>query len=169
MAVKDVSFAAQVDAWCRKSEQRMEAVFRTSAERVIVEMRTPKAKGGNMPVDTGFLRNSVVVTTDGPTPIREDAKPKPGASYDQTGDDLSGPATLIIAQATIGQKIWACFTAVYAARREYGFVGKDSRGREISESGDGFVRLAAQNWQKIVSGAIRDAKAAVKANTGSDE
>lgn len=169
MAVKNVSFTAQVDAWVQKSQQRMDAVWKESTKRVIVEMRRPKAKGGNMPVDTGFLRNNVVVTTDGPTPIREDAKPKDGATYDQGSDDLPGAINLVIASAKLGQTIWACFVAVYARRQEYGFRGKDSKGREVNQAGNGFVRLAAQRWQKIVSDVVRELKATVTANGGSTE
>jgi len=169
MAVKNVSFSAQVDAWVQKSQQRLDAVFKESTKRVIVEMRTPKAKGGNMPVVTGFLRNSVVVTTDGPTPMREDAKPNKGAAYDQGSDELPGAINLVIAGATLGQTIFACFVAIYARRQEYGFNGKDSKGREVKQAGNGFVRLAAQRWPKIVSDVVRELKAAVKANGGQGE
>lgn len=158
MATRNLSFAAAVDEWTKQSEQRMERVFKESTKRVIQEVRKPVAKGGNMPVDTGFLRNSLVASTDGPTPIDPKAGPADGASYDKAGDVLSGDVSLIIAGAKIGQTIWACFTAAYARRQEYGFTGEDALGRTYNQAGRGFVRLAAQKWQRIVESVVKELK-----------
>lgn len=158
MAVTNLSFSASVDAWVKETKARMDAVHKESAKRVLVEVRTPKAKGGNMPVDTGFLRNSMEVSTSGPASIRDDAKPEAGAVYDQLGDALPGPVNLVIATAKPGQTIWATFTAAYAARQEYGFTGEDSLGRTYSQGGSGFVRLAAQNWNQIVDSVVAELK-----------
>lgn len=157
MATENLTFGAAVDAWTKATDARLEAVFHESTKRVIQEVRKPKGKGGNMPVDTGFLRNSLVASTDGPTPV-SDTKPTEGRTYDQSGDTLDGPISLVIAGARIGQTIWACFTAAYAARMEYGFSGEDSLGRTYSQAGNGFVRLAAQRWTKIVEGVVEELK-----------
>lgn len=149
MATTNLTFAADIDAWVKETEQRMEAVFKESTQRVIEEVRKPVAKGGNMPVDTGFLRNSLMASTDGPTPIDANAKPAAGASYDKTSDALSGPVSLVIASARLGQTIWACFTASYAGYMEYG---------TSKFAGYGFVRLAAQRWPRIVDQVVKELK-----------
>lgn len=158
MATQNLNFAAAIDNWVRETDQRLEAVFKESTQRVIEEVRKPVAKGGHMPVDTGFLRNSLVASTDGPTSISSESKPDPDAAYDKAGDVLPGPVSLIIAGARIGQTIWACFTAAYAARLEYGFAGQDKLGRTYSQDGYGFVRLTAQRWQRIVEDVAKELK-----------
>lgn len=147
MAVENLEFSAQVDAWIRQSEQRFEAVFRESAQRVIAEMQKPVGAGGNMPVDTGFLRASLLATTGSPPQIRKDHVPEKGASY--LGDDAAGQVALVIAGAGIGQTIYACYTAAYAAFVEYG---------TSKMAGRGFVRLAAQRWQQIVDQVVSEVR-----------
>lgn len=158
MATENLDFGASVDAWVRATEQRMEAVFKESTQRIIEEVRKPEAKGGKMPVDTGYLRNSLVATTDGPTLMSRESKPEAGRQYDQTGDALPQAVSLTITNAKLGQTIWACFTAAYAARMEYGFSGEDSLGRSFNQKGRGFVRLATQRWQSIVDAVVKELK-----------
>lgn len=137
MAVQGVNFAAQVSDWVRQTEQRMEAVFRESAQRVISDMQTPVAAGGNMPVDTGFLRASLQVGTDGPAPMTR-GRPAEGGSY------IYSPtaAALAIGGAEIGQTIFASYTANYAGFVHYGRAGKPGRQ---------WVTMAAQRWPQIVA------------------
>jgi len=127
----------------------MTAVFRLSAEYVIenvVELT---------PVDTGFLRASLTVTTDGPLPIRPDANPaRDGTTYDLA------PYSLVIAGAELGETIFASFVASYSAHVEYG-----ARGR----AGRGMVRLAAQRWPEHVDRAVRVAKARVRSSSRNGE
>lgn len=150
MATENLNFEAQVDAWCKKSEKRMELVFKEATQRLVTEVQTTVGAGGNMPVDTGFLRNSVMASTESPVPIDPNAKPvkppghEPGTViYPYAGGDV----TATIVGAKLGQTIWITYTAAYARVQEYR---------------RGFVRLAAQRWQSIVSGVIRDAKSRVR-------
>lgn len=133
------NFAASVDKWVAETQRRMLAVFQTAAQFVIEDMveRTR--------VDTGFLRASVVVSASGPAPMSR-ALP-PGSTKNQYAP--SEQYTLAIAGADIGSTIWATYTANYAAHREYGTHG---------QSGDGMVRLAAQNWPQHVQRATGMAK-----------
>lgn len=133
-----LSFAAQVDAWVRETEARMLAVFRTAAEYVVEDVldRTP--------IDTGYLRASLTVTTTGPLPIRANARPVEGQTYNVQ------PYALSIAGAELGDTVYASFVASYAAHVEYG-----ARGR----AGRAMVRLAAQNWPVHVDRAVAAAKA----------
>lgn len=149
LATTNVSFSATVDAWTKASERRMEAVFRESTERVISEMQTPVGAGGNMPVDTGFLRASLMASTDTPATMQDASMPADGGSYPSPASGITGQVSMVILGAKIGHTIYACYTAAYAAHQEYG-----SKGR----AGRGFVRLAAQRWQAIVEAVVKEAK-----------
>ncbi|RAI34530.1 HK97 gp10 family phage protein [Rhodoplanes serenus] len=144
MTVQNLSFAAQVDAWVRETEARMTAVFRQSAQEVIEEMQTPVGEGGRMPVDTGFLRSSLQVSLN--------ADPVPATRKNDDGASAAAPdVSMVVAGAEIGDTITASYSAVYARRIEYGFVGQDSKGRTYNQSPRGFVRGAADQWQAIVT------------------
>lgn len=138
-------FAAQVGAWVAKTKARQEAVFKESAQRVIVVMQTPVAKGGNLPVDTGFLRASLMATIGPPT---ASTTPNPGGEGKHSYD--AGAVSLVIANASITDTITVVYTANYARFQEYGAHGKPGRR---------FVALAAQQWQAIVAEVAREAQA----------
>lgn len=139
------SFAAEVSDWVRQTKGAAREVYRESAQRVVETMQVPRAMGGNMRVDTGFLRASLVATTTGIIPPLQ-GKPDgvPAFSYD------AGQINLVINGADITDTITVAYTANYARPREYG-----SRG----QPGDRFVALAAQQWQRIVSEVATEAQA----------
>ncbi len=135
-------FAAQVRAMTEKCKQRQDAIFRASAARVMDEANVPEAQGGRMPVKDGFLRNSTTAATS----------PSGGGS---------DPA-LVFAKLEVGQTVYAGWTAEYAMRQEFGFVGEDSLGREYNQSGKAFLRTSLQRWQEYVDDAARDAEAKIR-------
>jgi len=139
------SFAAEVNAWVRETKARTDAVYRESAQRVVEVMQTPRAAGGALRIDTGFLRASLVATTTGVLPPLQ-GKPDGvlAFAYD------AGQINLVINGAEITDPITVAYTANYARPREYG-----SRG----QPGDRFVALAAQQWQRIVSEVAAEAQA----------
>ena len=47
-----------LDQWALKSAERMEAVAKQAIQDMTDDIQRPRAKGGRLPVDTGFLRNS---------------------------------------------------------------------------------------------------------------
>lgn len=134
-----MSFTADVDRWVLATEQRMEKVFKASAQEVISQAQTTRAEGGNLRVDTGFLRASGQASTETMPQIDFKARPSVGGSYAYS----ASPIALIIASADLGQTIYFGYTASYAGYREMQ---------------DGFVRLAAQNWQQIVERVTEEAK-----------
>lgn len=140
------SFSAQIDDWVRKTERRTEAVFKESAQRVFASALVPVGAGGNMPVDTGFLRASFQATINAPV---TGVKHRTGGTTYPVTDQYA----LVIAGAKVGDVIYGTFTANYARHVEYG-----TRGR----AGRGFVRLAAQRWPTIVNQVVAEAKARVK-------
>jgi hypothetical protein len=131
------SFYAQVDAWTRKSERRMEAVFKESTQRLIAEAQTPRGAGGKLPVDTGFLRATGQASLVGP-PI--------GPSRQVEGAPSNDYAVVILG-ATIGSTIYFGWTAEYAIYMEARY---------------GFARSAVQNWPLIVARVITEAKARIR-------
>lgn len=138
-------FTAQIDAWVKKSEARLTAVFRLSSDKVI------SAVYDRTPVDLGYLRASWTVNLTGVVPMNK----KDGA--------VNPPIySAVIGGAELGETIYASFAAVYARRIEYGFVGQDSLGRTYNQSGRRMVGHAVQNWQFYVDQATSEAKARVK-------
>lgn len=139
------SFAAQVGAWAAKTKGRTEAVYRESAQRIVAVMQTRQSDGGNMRIDTGFLRASLVALT---------ADALPSQTFKPDGIDRfaydAGPINLTILGAKITEPITVTYTANYARAREYG-----SRG----QAPDRFVGLAAQQWQRVVSEVAAEAQA----------
>lgn len=127
------NFSATVDAWARKSKERQLAVFRTSVERTIEDAQKPKGDGGNMPIDTGFLRASGQTSLSG----------MPQGPTRKTEGFPAPNANLVIASAQIGDKIFFGWTAAYARVREYH---------------DGFLRSAVQKWRTTVADVVAEAK-----------
>lgn len=138
------SFSGQISAFVAKTKERQTAVYRESAQRVFSIAQTPVGAGGNMPVDTGFLRSSLVVNLGLDVPTQRDRPDGPTAFP---------PAdfALTIAQADIQTPITGYWTASYARHVEYGARGRPGRR---------FVALASQRWGRIVEEVCADVKAA---------
>ena len=136
------SYSAAIDDWIAKSERRITAVFKDSTQDLIDAAQKPRAKGGNLPVDTGFLRNSMVSGLNGST-------------------SLKGPVnvSLTIGRAVLGDTISVGWTAEYARRIEYGFQGEDKAGRTFNQEGARFVGQAASQWQQFVNNNAARARA----------
>ena len=137
-------FATQVREVTDKLKARQQAIFRASAARVLERASTPKGQGGRMPVDTGFLRNSVRASTAG----------VPNAGSED-------PA-LAFARMTVGDTVTVGWTAAYAMRMEHGFVGEDKLGRTYAQQGNGFLRAEVQNWNAIVREVTDEVRAAIR-------
>jgi hypothetical protein len=159
-------FSATVDAWTRIAKGGVENVFKQSVQDVIEIMQTPgwsvaatkhairsggnkrkgavgaSGKGGNLPVDTGFLRSSLRITIGASglidRPEGNDYTWQQERSY-----------TMTIAGADITQSIYAVYLAKYAGHVEYGTRYVQPRG---------FRRMAVQQWPQIVSQNIAKAK-----------
>lgn len=142
-------FSAKVDAWTRKSKKRLLVVFQQSVQDVVDIMQTPVGAGGNMPVDTGFLRASLQAKIGSPpTGFKTKGRLEAGA-YRAEVSATQMEYTLTINRAQLGDTIYAVYLANYAYFQEYGSQGR---------SGRGFVRLAAMQWPRIVQENIRKAR-----------
>jgi len=131
------SFHAQVDAIVKKDLAKLDAVVKGSLQDLIDEAQTPTAKGGNMRVDTGFLRASGQASLSG--------MPSGPTRGNDTDTYAPSEASKIaaISGLKIGGKLFFGWSANYAAAREFK---------------DGFLSGALQNWQKIVDANVRKLK-----------
>ena len=139
------SFQAQVAASVAKSKRLMKAVRDEAAQRVIEVMQTPVAAGGNMPVDTGFLRSSLMATVGA---VNFGLRDRPSADAKYAYD--AGAVSLVLLGAKLEDAVTAIYTANYARYQEYGT--SHMQGRR-------FVALAAQQWPRIVSEVATEAQA----------
>lgn len=133
------SFAADINKFAKVVAKRQRFVFTKSAAALFDTMQTPVKKGGNMPVDTGFLRASFRVTINAPStddPGRRvlDQKYKPPAYR------------AIINRAKPQDAIYGTYLAPYAIYQEYGANGNPPRR---------FVGLAVAQWPQIVATNVR--------------
>lgn len=127
-----MTFTASVENWSKKALRNTRLVITQSAQEAAERMSTPKAKGGFMPVDTGFLRASMVTSINVAIPMREGARPE-SKSERYNLDLMASVASLVSFE--IGDTIYITFVAEYARAQEY---------RNM------FVRDAAMNWPVIV-------------------
>lgn len=135
------------------STNGLTALLRNSVQALANEAATTIPNGGRVPVKTGNLARSVVVSDKPPTVV--DVGPF-------KGDIVSG-----IAAIKPGATVYIGYQAAYARRMNYGYVGTDSLGRTYSAdhmpvstgyrnaSGFGFAEAAAAKWPEIV---IREAQ-----------
>lgn len=131
----ETRFAAAVNDWTRATKERMEAVRNMSIERIV------EAAQLMAPVDTGFLRASVVGTLGSPPP----ATFKPDGEGRYAFDP--GPVFAVIAGAQFSDAITIAWTANYARFVEYGARGRPARR---------FVGMAVQQWPQIVAQAAAE-------------
>lgn len=134
------NFTATVEAWAAESAERMSAIAKASIQDVIDDASKAKGKGGNMPIDTGFLRASGQISFNGmPTgPTR----PEPAQANYSDGSAV-GNVTVQLAKFKLGQTVFFGWTANYAV---------------IQEAKNAFLRLAVQNWKYIVASNVTKAK-----------
>jgi len=151
------SFEGRVTAWVATTKKRMLAVRNGSAQRVVEIANTTVGEGGNLPFRTGFLRASGKWAVGEPN-FTVTTPPKDGGTfaYDATA------AALVLTNAKLDDVVSFVWTAAYARRMNYGFVGKDSLGREYNQKGYKFRDLAVQQWGRVVQEECVKAKASVE-------
>lgn len=123
-------FNAQVESFVSDYKDRLLAVAKDATMQVIEEAQQPVGKGGNMRVDTGFLRLTGQVRLNG-LPF--------GPSRIEDGFPPEQDVTLTLGTAKLGDDIFFGWTANYARARE---------------AKDGFLGLATQKWQQFVDKSV---------------
>jgi len=122
-------FIADVKAFADKTADQMLRVAKQSLQDVIRQAQTPVAQGGDMPVDTGFLRNSLVIEVNGGQTSEGGDSYILGISALQLGDPF--------------QAYWGSSKVGYAIPRHY-MVG-------TSKGGGLWRDKAAQKWPFYVA------------------
>ena len=136
-----MGFSAQIDEFIAGSEDLLLAVVQDASQEMIIAAENPTTKGGNMRVDTGFLRNSLVASI-GTMPSGESVNPgEQMPEWDATA------VLAVIQEMQLGDTIYFGWTANYA---------------EARESKDFFMRNATQRWQEFVTDSGNKLKAALK-------
>lgn len=131
-----MSFSEMVDEWARESRLRLNTVYRQSVQDLVNEVQTPRPKGGNMPVDTGFLRNSGQLK-NGELPRGE------SKNRGQLPEFAPAAVSAVLLTAEADDTLYFGWTAEYAP-----FMNARYQ----------FVDLAAQNWPQIVRRANQKVK-----------
>lgn len=138
-------FLQTIKEWVGRAPRKVDAVHKRSLEKLAVELTRTKAEGGNVPFDTGNLYRSLVASTSGLPEI------KSGPSQ---GSDVG----IVIAKLNRKQPIYFGYTAAYARRMNYGFVGSDSMGRVYNQEGNHFLERAVDMWPQIVDESAREVR-----------
>lgn len=133
--------------WARETKARLTAVFRNSVQLLAQEAGRTVTNGGRVPVKTGNLARSVLVSktvvTVGPA----------GKEY------VAGDTALAVSSLELGDTAYLGWQAVYARRQNYGFVGEDALGRTYNQTGFGFLEATAKKWPMIVDRVVIDMRA----------
>lgn len=129
------TFAATVGDWARKVDGAIEVVFREACQELVEQLNALA------PVDTGFMRASLVASTSAMPMIR--------ATDGQVPGDL-GEIVLVIAGLEPGETLFLGYTASYSAFVHYGANGRPGRP---------WVDMVAQRWQSIVAAKAAEVKA----------
>lgn len=118
-------FIADVEAFADKTKDQMLRVAKQSIQDTVKHAQTPVSKGGDMPVDTGTLRNSLVTSVRG-------------------ADGPAGPDSFVLglSNLTLGDSFSVAWTADYAIPRHYA-VG-------VGQGGGLWRDKAAQRWSGYV-------------------
>ena len=123
------SFSAQVSSWTKQTRERTNAVYRTAIEETVNDMKRTNRDGGNLPIDTGNLRRSFLLSTTG-LPNLSDG---PFGSEQDVG--------LVLAGVNYGDTVYGGWQARYARRQNYGGGGI---------TGNYFQDLALAKWTQNV-------------------
>lgn len=126
--------------WAGDANKMLTALLRGSVQDLAKEASTTIPNGGRVPEQTSNLARSVVID-DKPPQVDP-----PGTVHTMTKD-----FTLGVANIKPGDDVYIGWTAGYARRQNYGFVGTDSLGRTFNQSGYGFAEAAAAKWPAIVT------------------
>ncbi len=123
---KNAKFIADVSRFADKTDAQMLRVARQSIQDVVRLAQRDVADGGDMPVDTGTLRNSLV------TEVR-------GAKVGEGADSY----VLGLSSLRLGDPFSVAWTADYAVPRHYMV--------DVGQGGGLWRDKAAQQWSRIVA------------------
>lgn len=148
------SFLKTVERSIEKFNISAEDVLRNSALDMFDKMKEAT------PVDTGNLRNSLVVSVNGPSSPTVTG-PGLGPS-DDTFRSGAEQSISNIMSAKVGDKISFYYGAVYARIQNYGFSGFDKNGRFMNIAGKFWIERVGSQWRSTMRAVANKFKVASK-------
>jgi len=130
-------FFGRVSNWAKKAKERRDAVLKQAVQDMTNDMQQSRFKGGRMPVDQGFLRNSAVANGHEFTPGFT-----PGSS-DPNVEGGQGLVTAIIQWDPLTEEFEFHWVANYAVYMDAKY---------------GFYSLGVQRWPQWVKDANKKVK-----------
>lgn len=124
-----------VGGWAQDVLGAVETIFKESCQELVTQLNAL------VPVDTGFLRNSLRASTT--------AMPVLSLANNGQVNIPAGEIMLVIAGADIGDTIYLGYTANYGAFVHYGANGQPGRP---------WVDMVAQRWASIVAAKSAEVK-----------
>lgn len=144
-------FAAAFGEFERAVPARLLAVRNDAVQAMIFDAQRTVGDGGRLPVDTGYLRASLIATLGDDRPGVTKA-PEGGGSFSWD----PGQINLVVDGAPADATLRFTYSAAYAMRVHYGFDGTDSLGRSYNQAGRYWVTMVAQNWQRYINAAAAE-------------
>lgn len=142
-----MTFSGDIEKHRQKVLRRARFVARTAALETFNESRLLRSKGGRMPLDTGFLRASSQARI-GSIPSGPTQSPSPNKRYGENEQASGQPVeATIIRWIPERDRLYFGFTANYARWMEAKY---------------GYVRGAAENWNKNVRSANKRARSEIR-------
>ena len=124
------TFEAQVAEWALKVEGAVDVIFKEACQELVSELNSL------VPVDTGFLRSSLMASTTTMPVLNRDNPGQGSFNLD------AGTIELVIAGAEAGDIIYLGYTANYGAHVHFGANGRPGRP---------WVTMVAQRWPGIIA------------------
>lgn len=125
-----------IENFMKQEEEKAFAIFKDSIQDFVEEASVPVKKGGNMPVDTGFLRLSGVGAINQiPSGEIRGRNRNPGETGVLYQSNPSASITPTLIKLKTDDTFYFGWTAVYA---------------NIQNMRYGFLDKTVQNWSKIV-------------------
>lgn len=125
-------FSRGVKGWITRTKGDVEEIWHEATKELVEEAQRTTDQGGNMRVETGYLRASIRASLSSMPSAISGNEPLPDSRYYYRPSVINR----VINSAKYGKDtIHIGWTASYAGIREHR---------------DGFMRLAAQNWRSIV-------------------
>lgn len=130
----------KMDEWAEKMHRRFDHVAAHTTARVIEQQQMWVGHGGNMPIDTGELRDSLAI--------------------DINGKILIGAESYLdlLTEMKAGDVVRWGWTVQYAMRINYGFVGYDSLGRYYNQKGRHFIEYGEMQYDRIYQQEVKFAE-----------
>lgn len=126
------SFAALIDDWTKKTEERIDAVYARSVELLGAQMSQTIPEGGLVPIDTGNLANSLLAD-------------KSSMPRQSEGPFTASNVGLVAATLKASEFVYIGYQAKYAIYQN-------------NNAGHHFVEAAAVEWPNLVAHAVEEVR-----------